>query len=84
VEFSDTGCGISPEEKKKIFRPFYTTKSKGCGLGLAIVQQIIHSHWGDIKVKSKPGQGTTFVLILPLINDLREIKNGCREYSHSR
>ena len=84
VEFSDTGCGISPEEKKKIFRPFYTTKSKGCGLGLAIVQQIIHSHWGDIKVKSKPGQGTTFVLTLPLINDLREIKNGCREYSHSR
>jgi len=84
VKFSDTGCGISPEEEKKIFRPFYTTKSKGYGLGLAIVQQIIQSHGGRIRVKSKPGEGTTFILNLPLINDLRELKNGCREYSYSR
>lgn len=84
VEFSDTGCGISPEGKKKIFRPFYTTKSKGYGLGLAIAQQIIQSHGGRIKVKSKPGKGTTFILNLPLINDLKEVKNGCGEYSYSR
>jgi len=84
VKFSDTGCGISPEERKKIFRPFYTTKSKGYGLGLSIAQQIIQKHRGKIKVYSKEGKGTTFLLILPLINELKELKNGRREYSHSR
>ena len=66
IRFSDTGCGISKEEMKKIFHPFYTTKAKGCGLGLTITQRIIQSHGGGIKVESKEGKGTTFTIYLPL------------------
>jgi len=84
IEFSDTGCGIPLKERKKIFRPFYTTKSKGYGLGLSVVQQIVQSHGGKVKLESKPGEGTTFVLSFPLITSLREVKNGCREYSCGR
>lgn len=66
IEFSDTGCGISPEEKKRIFRPFYTTKKKGYGLGMAITRRIIQSHEGIIQVESEKGEGTTFTVIFPL------------------
>lgn len=83
IEFSDTGCGISPEEKEKILQPFYTTKSEGYGLGLAIVQQIIQKHRGKIEIVSKKGKGATFVVKLPLINDLKELKDEHREYSYS-
>jgi len=66
IEFSDTGCGISAEEKKRIFRPFYTTKKKGYGLGMAITRRIIQSHEGIIQVESEKGKGTTFTVIFPL------------------
>lgn len=66
IQFSDTGCGISPEEKKKIFRPFYTTKKKGYGLGMAITRRIIQSHSGTVRVESEKGKGTTFTVIFPL------------------
>lgn len=66
IEFSDTGCGISPEEKKKIFRPFYTTKKKGYGLGMSITRRIIQSHAGTVQVESEKGKGTTFTVIFPL------------------
>lgn len=66
IEFADTGCGISPEEKKRIFRPFYTTKKKGYGLGMAITRRIIQSHAGIIQVESEKGKGTTFSVIFPL------------------
>lgn len=67
IDIADTGEGISPENLKKIFDPFFTTKkSQGTGLGLSISLSYIKSHNGDIQVKSQPGQGTTFSIILPI------------------
>ena len=61
---SDNGRGISPEELPKIFIPFFTTKAEGTGLGLALVQRIIHEHGGAIHVASSPA-GTAFTITLP-------------------
>jgi two-component system, NtrC family, sensor kinase len=65
---SDTGEGIQPESLGKIFDPFFTTKAegKGVGLGLAVSYGIIQAHGGDIEVKSKVGEGTSFIISLPL------------------
>jgi signal transduction histidine kinase len=63
---SDTGPGIPPEQLGRIFEPFYTTKAKGTGLGLLIVQRIIRDHGGRIELESTVGKGTTFKLWLPL------------------
>lgn len=65
---SDNGEGIPAENLSKIFDPFFTTKSegKGVGLGLAVSYGIIQAHGGDIEVKSQPGAGTTFTVLLPL------------------
>ncbi len=73
LEVNDTGDGISPENLEKIFDPFFTTKGegKGVGLGLAVVYGIVEAHRGDIEVKSKPGEGTTFIVTLPLLNEER-------------
>ncbi len=65
VTFSDTGCGISDEDQKKIFDPYFSTKSGGSGLGLASVHSIISKHGGHISVRSRAGLGTTFDLLLP-------------------
>jgi len=62
---SDTGVGIPAEKQSQIFDPYYTTKPKGTGLGLAIVHKIVESHGGRITVKSHPGQGTRFHILLP-------------------
>jgi signal transduction histidine kinase len=62
----DTGCGIAPEHLTNIFRPFYTTKGNGTGLGLSLARQIAEEHHGRIEVTSEVGKGTTFVVILPL------------------
>jgi signal transduction histidine kinase len=62
----DTGPGIPPDKTKKIFSPFFTTKDKGTGLGLAVSYRIIQDHGGDIFVDSKPCQGAKFMLHLPL------------------
>lgn len=66
VHIEDTGVGIPEDEVKKIFDPFFTTKDFGTGLGLAVVQQIVSEHGGEIICTSKVGQGTTFTIILPL------------------
>ena len=63
---SDTGGGIPPEMLSRIFEPFYTTKKKGSGLGLMIVQRIVRDHGGRIQLESNVGQGTTFRIWLPL------------------
>ena len=66
LAFRDNGSGISPEDIGHIFEPYYTTKSKGSGIGLMIVQRIIQDHGGRMDVHSEPGVGTTFTLFLPL------------------
>lgn len=66
VKISDTGLGIAKEHIDKIFLPFYTTKEKGTGLGLALVHKIILAHNGQISVESTEGSGTVFTIHLPL------------------
>ncbi len=66
VEVSDTGGGIAQEQINRIFEPFYTTKQKGTGLGLMIVQRIVRDHGGRIELESHVGQGATFRILLPL------------------
>jgi signal transduction histidine kinase len=68
LEVQDTGVGIPPENMRKLFTPFFTTKRevKGVGLGLAVSYGIIQRHHGRIEVKSKEGKGTTFTVYLPL------------------
>jgi two-component system, sporulation sensor kinase E len=66
VSVADTGGGIPQEQINRIFEPFYTTKKKGTGLGLMIVQRIVRAHDGRIELESHVGRGTTFRLWLPL------------------
>lgn len=66
VSVADTGGGIPQEQINRIFEPFYTTKKKGTGLGLMIVQRIVRAHNGRIELDSHVGRGTTFRLWLPL------------------
>ena len=66
LSVADTGCGISQEKINRIFEPFYTTKSKGSGLGLMIVQRIVREHGGQIGVESDPGKGTRVRVWLPV------------------
>ncbi len=70
IEISDTGHGISPQNMKKLFDPFFTTKYSGTGLGLTIVHNIVDGHRGTIDVKSEPGKGTTFIITLPVGQEL--------------
>ena len=63
LEVSDTGKGIEEEALGKIFIPFFTTKKKGSGIGLSLSKQIMRRHKGNIQVRSKQGEGTTFKLI---------------------
>jgi two-component system, NtrC family, sensor kinase len=67
VEIEDTGCGISPENLPRIFDPFFSTKTKGTGLGLAVSYGIVKNHEGDIQVNSTLGQGTRFTLEFPIL-----------------
>lgn len=65
IEVGDTGAGLTPEQRERIFTPYYTSKKNGTGLGLAIVQAIVSDHKGRISVQSEAGHGTTFVIELP-------------------
>lgn len=75
VEVTDTGKGIAPEHVIKIFDPFFTTKpiGKGTGLGLSISYNIIKKHNGEIRVDSRVGEGTTFRITLPKMDEFRAI-----------
>lgn len=66
IAFQDTGSGIPPEELGRIFQAYHTTKSRGTGLGLMIVQRIVQDHGGQIEVASQPDKGTRFTILLPL------------------
>ena len=65
ISVADTGGGISPDQVNHIFEPFYTTKKKGTGLGLMIVQRIVRQHGGHIELETRLGAGATFRLWLP-------------------
>jgi two-component system, NtrC family, sensor kinase len=73
LEVQDTGSGISAENMKKLFTPFFTTKKevKGVGLGLAVSYGIIQRHQGSITVESKEREGTTFRVYLPVKNEIK-------------
>ena len=64
VSFADTGTGMTPQQTEKIFEPFQSSFEGGTGLGLAVVYQIVQAHEGKVWARSKPGQGTTFILRL--------------------
>ncbi len=66
VKIADTGCGIAPDDLRKVFIPFFTTKSRGYGIGLALVQKIIIAHGGSIMVERSDARGTVFDCRLPL------------------
>ncbi|MFC1703557.1 nitrogen regulation protein NR(II) [Candidatus Omnitrophota bacterium] len=65
IAISDTGCGISKKDLPRLFDPFFSTKENGAGLGLSITHEIIKNHGGKIRVESKNGKGSTFMVELP-------------------
>jgi two-component system NtrC family sensor kinase len=71
VTIGDSGTGISADIREKLFTPFFTTKPRGTGLGLAVSYGIVKDHDGDIRVESEPGEGAAFVVVLPLQQALR-------------
>ena len=66
LSVTDTGVGMSAEEVGKLFEPFYTTKPRGTGLGLTVVSRVVEQNGGRVGVRSAPGEGTTFSLVLPV------------------
>lgn len=66
ISVQDEGCGMTEDQIKALGKPFYTTKDTGTGLGFIITHNIIHNHGGTIAIESKPQQGTTFTVILPV------------------
>jgi signal transduction histidine kinase len=70
MEVDDNGSGISEEIRKKIFQPFFTTRTDGTGLGLAICLKNVQYHGGTIDVESEVGRGTKFIVTLPLFSRL--------------
>jgi signal transduction histidine kinase len=66
LRFADTGPGIPPQDREKVFTPFYSTKATGFGLGLAITRKIVEDHGGRVFVTGGDGPGTVVVMELPL------------------
>jgi two-component system, NtrC family, nitrogen regulation sensor histidine kinase NtrY len=65
VSVCDNGCGISPDNQKKLFQPYFTTKKHGNGIGLALTERIITLNGGRIRFDSREGEGTTFTILFP-------------------
>ncbi len=72
ISVSDNGKGISKELADKIFEPFYTSRSQGTGLGLAVVKSVANAHQGDVKLVSKAGEGAHFCIHIPLLKTTLE------------
>lgn len=83
VDVADTGGGIAQDKINHIFEPFYTTKKKGTGLGLMIVQRIVHQHGGKIELESRVGQGTSFRIRLPMHERQPKLLNATRNEMES-
>jgi signal transduction histidine kinase len=66
IELADTGIGILPEVRERLFEPFFTTREGGHGLGLAIAGRIVEAHSGELRIDSEPGKGTTAAVWLPI------------------
>ena len=77
LEIADTGQGINEEAMKNIFEPFYTTKEQGLGLGMPYAKKIIEQHGGAISCNSRPAEGTTIRVELPVSE--REVDNGWQQ-----
>jgi signal transduction histidine kinase len=71
LQVKDSGCGVDPGQIEKLFQPFFTTKSKGLGMGLSISRSIIEAHDGSLTMSSDGGTGSTVHIALPLA-DARE------------
>jgi signal transduction histidine kinase len=69
IAVADTGTGMTPEQLDSLFTPFFTTKEKGTGLGLALTHKIIEEHQGQLHVESQVGVGSTFTILLPAYTD---------------
>jgi len=82
VSVSDTGCGIDPDSLAKMFKPFFSTKTagKGLGLGLYICRNIIEAHGGKISCETELGLGTKFVLLLPVAGKIEQEQKKEKEY----
>jgi two-component system sensor histidine kinase FlrB len=72
IEVSDNGPGLTSVQQQQVFEPFYTTRSKGTGLGLAVVKSVAEQHNGDVQVISEINKGATFKIRLPIINASQE------------
>ena len=77
IEFIDTGVGIDKDDFKKVFEPFYTTKTvgKGTGLGMSISYRVINDHNGTIDIESEKGKGTKFIIVLPVEHKSKETED---------
>jgi signal transduction histidine kinase len=75
ISVTDSGRGISPEHLPFIFRPFYTTKGNGTGLGLSLARRIVEDHRGKIEVESEIGRGTEFLITLPVHQPKQQSEN---------
>ncbi len=69
IVIADTGRGMPPDERRRVFDPFFSKKQAGTGLGLTIARRIVSAHGGRIEVDSTPGRGTQFTVLLPLAGD---------------
>lgn len=84
LQVSDTGCGMTPEIQARVFDPFFTTKANGHGIGLTVVQEIVHALGGDIRLASTPGRGSTFEILLPCVKHADRASGAASEETHQR
>lgn len=76
IEIVDDGPGMEPDVLRRIFHPFFTTKEEGSGLGVPAAQKIVDAHGGTLDVRSRPGEGATFVVLLPGGLPAEEVSDG--------